>query len=167
MWRSNRRFPGRRDLRCDRRRSRLLLMGVNTVMRLCNTPTTGITLCTPHPYPLHLEHRLPPTKMPAAWKRLIRFIATDGRVFYGEPLLPAPGFDFGQSLNGVKLEAQVVQGQDIYDTTGAKKVTDEVAVVKKILGPVTSRDVPVLQCIGLNCAADSVGCLVSSHTSNS
>ncbi|KAJ4253439.1 hypothetical protein NW762_010597 [Fusarium torreyae] len=81
--------------------------------------------------------------MPIPWKRLIRFIASDGRVLYGEPLLPSPNFDLGQDLGDVKLEAKVIQGQDIYDTTGATQVTDEVVVVKKILGPVTSRDVPV------------------------
>lgn len=102
---------------------------------------------------------MPPTKIPVAWKRPIHFIATDGRELYREPLRPTPGFDLGQSLNGVKLEAKLLQGEDIYDKTGATKVTDEVAVVKKILGPVTSHDVPILRCIGVNCAAHSMNTL--------
>lgn len=102
---------------------------------------------------------MPPTKIPVAWKWPIHFIATDGRELYGEPLHPTPGFDLGQSLNSVNLEAKLLQGEDIYDTTGATKVTDEISVVKKILGPVTSRDMPFLRCIGVNCAAHSMNTL--------
>lgn len=60
----------------------------------------------------------------------------------------------------MKLEAKLLQGEDIYDTTGATKVIDEVAVIKKILGLVTSRDVPILRCIGVNCAAHSMNTLI-------
>lgn len=105
--------------------------------------------------------------MLVVWKRLIRFIATDGRMLYGEPLLPSPGFNAGQPLNDVKLEAKVVQGQDMYDTVGATKVTDEVAVVKKISVPLTPRDVPILRCIGLNYATHSTNGPGSSHSSDS
>lgn len=104
--------------------------------------------------------------MPVAWKRLIRFIANDGRVLYGEPILPRPDFDLGQALHDVKLEAKVIERQDIYDTTGATKATDEVVMVKKILGPLTSRDVPILRCIGLNYATHSMRPLGSYQSSN-
>lgn len=59
--------------------------------------------------------------MPVAWKRLIRFIATSSRELHRELLRPMPGFDLVQSLNAVKLEAKFLQGEAIYDTTGATK----------------------------------------------
>lgn len=59
--------------------------------------------------------------MPVAWKRLIRFIATDGRELYREPLRPIPGFDLGQYLNSVKHEAKLLQEGDTYDTIGEQE----------------------------------------------
>lgn len=88
--------------------------------------------------------------MKTAWTRLIRFIATDDRILRGEPIMPHPGFDLGQTTEETKLRAKVIIGDDIYDTTGATKVTDEIVVVKKLLGPVSAQDVPILRCIGFN-----------------
>ena len=89
------------------------------------------------------------------WERLIRFVATDGRTLYGEPILPSPDFDLGNTTAETKLNANVIEGTDIYDTTGATKVTTEVVVVKKLLGPLTQDDVPILRCVGLNYAKHS------------
>ncbi|RYP14196.1 hypothetical protein DL765_006557 [Monosporascus sp. GIB2] len=88
--------------------------------------------------------------MPVAWSRLIRFVATDGRVLRGEPILPHPEFDLGQTTEATGLRAKVIQGDDVYDTTGATKVTDEIATVKKLLGPLSPSDVPIIRCVGLN-----------------
>ncbi|OCK85210.1 hypothetical protein K432DRAFT_377914 [Lepidopterella palustris CBS 459.81] len=85
-----------------------------------------------------------------AWTRLIRFISTDNRILRGEPILPSPGFDIGQTTEASKLHAKVIQGEDIYDETGKTLVTDEIAVVKKLLGPLAREDVPIVRCIGLN-----------------
>jgi hypothetical protein len=41
-------------------------------------------------------------------------------------------------------------GSNIYDETGATRVTDEVVTVHKLLGPLTKEDVPILRCVGLN-----------------
>ncbi|KAF4990295.1 hypothetical protein FDECE_14438 [Fusarium decemcellulare] len=90
--------------------------------------------------------------MSVAWDRLIRFIATDGCVLYGQPILPSPEFDIGQTTENTKLQAKVIQGDDLYDTTGATKVTDEVVTVKQLLGPLAQSDVPIIRCIGLNYA---------------
>lgn len=90
--------------------------------------------------------------MPVAWERLIRFVADDGRILRGEPILPSPDFDLGSTTEDTKLQARVIQGEDIYDTTGKTVVTDEVVTVTKLLGPLTQADVPILRCVGLNYA---------------
>lgn len=89
------------------------------------------------------------------WKRLIRFVATDGRVLRGEPILPSADFDIGKTTAETKLQAKVITGKDIYDTTGSTKVTDEVVTVKELLGPLAQEDVPILRCVGLNYAKHS------------
>lgn len=90
--------------------------------------------------------------MSVAWDRLIRFVAEDGRILRGEPILPDPDFDLGTTTEATKLQAKIIRGNDIYDTTGKTVVTDEVATVKKLLGPLAQADVPILRCVGLNYA---------------
>jgi len=46
----------------------------------------------------------------------------------------------------------VLSGTDLYDTTGATKITDEVVTVQELLGPLTQEDVPIIRCVGLNYA---------------
>ncbi|PKY07768.1 putative fumarylacetoacetate hydrolase [Aspergillus campestris IBT 28561] len=72
---------------------------------------------------------------------------TDGRVLHGEPILPSPDFDLGDTTAETKLQAKVISG-DIFDA--GSKVTDEVATVQQLLGPLTKDDVPILRCVGLN-----------------
>ena len=93
--------------------------------------------------------------MKVVWERLIRFVATDGRVLRGEPILPSPDFDIGNTKEETRLQARVIDGSDVYDTTGATKVTDEVVTVKTLLGPLAQEDVPILRCVGLNYAKHS------------
>jgi hypothetical protein len=93
--------------------------------------------------------------MAVPWSRLIRFIATDGRVLRGEPVLPTAAFDLGGTTEETRLQARVLEGSDIYDTTGQTKLGDEVVTVKKLLGPLTASDVPIVRCIGLNYATHS------------
>jgi hypothetical protein len=88
--------------------------------------------------------------MKVAWERLIRFVATDGRILKGEPILPSDGFDLGRVEENTKIQAKVIQGDDVYDTTGKTKVTDEIVTVKKLLGPLAQGDVDILRCVGLN-----------------
>ncbi|EUC26896.1 hypothetical protein COCCADRAFT_113094 [Bipolaris zeicola 26-R-13] len=90
--------------------------------------------------------------MLVSWTRLIRFVATDGRVLRGEPILPNPNFDLGQTDEKTKLQAKVIIGDDIYDTTGKTRVSDEVVTVKTLLGPLERNDVDILRCVGLNYA---------------
>ncbi|KIX03161.1 uncharacterized protein Z518_06712 [Rhinocladiella mackenziei CBS 650.93] len=88
--------------------------------------------------------------MKVAWTRVIRFIAPDGRVLRGEPILPSPDFDLGKTTERDALKAKVIEGDDLYDESGSTYVSDQVVTVKKLLGPLTPGDVPILRCIGLN-----------------
>ncbi|CAI7629291.1 unnamed protein product [Penicillium pancosmium] len=90
--------------------------------------------------------------MSLPWKRLIRFIATDGRTLRGEPILENPKIDLGFITEADRLQARIIEGDDIYDTTGSTRVTDEIVTVKTILGPLAQEDVPILRCVGLNYA---------------
>jgi hypothetical protein len=84
------------------------------------------------------------------WDRLIRFISTDGRELRGEPILPSADFDVGTTTEETGLTAKVIDvaNGDIF--AAETKVTDEVVTVKKLLGPVTTDEVPIIRCIGLN-----------------
>ena len=93
--------------------------------------------------------------MRVAWKRLIRFEATDGRILYGEPILPSEDCDLGQVAEKDKLTAKLIKGEDIFSESGDTYVSDEVVSVKKLLGPLASTDVPILRCVGLNYAKHS------------
>ncbi|KAJ4395064.1 hypothetical protein N0V91_011093 [Didymella pomorum] len=90
--------------------------------------------------------------MLVSWNRLIRFAATDGRVLRGEPILPNPNFDLGQTNEKTELQAKVVIGDDLYDTTGKTRVSDEIVTVRKLLGPLGQGDVDIIRCVGLNYA---------------
>ena len=84
------------------------------------------------------------------WDRLIRFIATDGRELRGQPILPSTDFDVGSTTEATGLKAKVISvaNGDIFSAD--TKVTDEEVTVKKLLGPVTTDEVPIIRCIGLN-----------------
>ena len=88
------------------------------------------------------------------WTRLIRFTSTDNRLLYGEPILPSPDFDLGSVTEATKLQARIITtgNNDIYDTTGQTRVSDEVVTVKELVGPLGQEDVPSLRCVGLNYA---------------
>lgn len=93
--------------------------------------------------------------MKVAWNRLIRFMSTDGRVLRGEPILPESDFDIGKTTEQTRLKAKVIVGDDLYDTSGSTRVSDEVVEVHKLLGPLTPNDVDILRCVGLNYAKHS------------
>jgi len=93
--------------------------------------------------------------MKVAWDRAIRFVATDGRTLLGQPVLPHKDFDLGHTSESDKLQAKVIVGDDLFDTTGKTVVKDETVTVKKILGPLTPSDVPIIRCVGLNYAKHS------------
>lgn len=94
--------------------------------------------------------------MKVAWECLIRFVSTEDLVVLGEPILPHPDFDLGNTTADTRLQARVIRGDDIYDSTGSTHVTDEVVTVKKLLGPLRASDVPIIRCVGLNYATHSL-----------
>ncbi|KUI61336.1 hypothetical protein VP1G_08492 [Cytospora mali] len=90
--------------------------------------------------------------MAVAWDRLIRFVAEDGRILNGEPILPSPEFDIGTVGEETRLQAKIIEGDDIYDTSGKTIVSDKTVTIKRLLGPLAPADVPILRCVGLNYA---------------
>lgn len=93
-----------------------------------------------------------------SWSRLIRFEATDGRILRGEPVVPEGAsheFDLGKITKNDALQARIISGEDILDTTGRTIVTEEIATVERLLGPLAQNDVPILRCVGLNYAKHS------------
>ncbi|KAF2022368.1 fumarylacetoacetate hydrolase family protein-like protein [Aaosphaeria arxii CBS 175.79] len=85
-----------------------------------------------------------------SWKRLIRFEATDGRILRGEPVLPSEDFDVGSTTEATGLKAKVIDVKDGDIFSDGTTVTNEEVTVKKLLGPVTTAEVPIIRCIGLN-----------------
>ncbi|KAI5956626.1 hypothetical protein KGF57_003433 [Candida theae] len=83
-----------------------------------------------------------------AWKRLIRFVANDGKIYKGEPIVTDTEYDVGeQFLDGKTIKARVIKGENIFEDA---VVTDEVLEVKQLLGPLTQDEVPIIKCVGLN-----------------
>ena len=84
----------------------------------------------------------------SGWNRLIRFEANDGKIYRGDAIVSDSDYDIGkQFAEGKTIKARVVIGSNIFTDA---KVTDEVLEVKKLLGPLTAEDVPVVKCIGMN-----------------
>ncbi|KAL9021382.1 MAG: hypothetical protein Q9185_001390 [Variospora sp. 1 TL-2023] len=74
-------------------------------------------------------------------QRLIRFLAKDGRVYYGDAIL-TPGI-----TNIAKAtHARVIRG----DLFGKHDVTDQIAEVRLLLAPLAREDVKTIRCLGLN-----------------
>lgn len=67
-------------------------------------------------------------------------------VLRGEPIFPRPDLDLGDTCEDTKLQAKIIKGNDIYDITGATRVSDEVVTVKKLLGPLAPDDVLIEMC---------------------
>ncbi|KAH8422931.1 fumarylacetoacetate hydrolase family protein [Aspergillus melleus] len=75
------------------------------------------------------------------FSRLIRFLARDGNVYYGDAILPSGAPD----LTGV-TKARVIQG----DIFGQHRVTEQIAEVKLLLAPLARGDVGTVRGLGLN-----------------
>lgn len=111
-----------------------------------------------------LSRTVEKANMTLAWKRLIRFEAIDGRILRGEPVLPADkDIDLGFITEADKLQARILEGEDIYDTTGKTVLTEQTAQVKRVLSPLAQRDVPILRCVGLNYAKHSEPSLIRQY----
>ena len=81
-----------------------------------------------------------------AWKRLIRFEDESGKVYNGEPIVQNDE-DVGQLFESGKLDAYVIEGDDVY---GDCVVSQKRLKVKKLRGPLSEEQVPIIRCVGLN-----------------
>ena len=85
-----------------------------------------------------------------AWKRLIRYVSTDGSIKYGEPILPSSSDEKNPDIDALAqqggLKVKVLAG----DNPLLAKPTGEEDEVKQLLGPLTPKDVPIVRCVGLN-----------------
>ena len=76
-------------------------------------------------------------------QRLIRFLARDGRTYYGDAILPHGVTDISKTT-----QARIITG----DLFGAHHVTDRIADVRLLLSPLSPTDTRTVRCLGLNYA---------------
>lgn len=74
-------------------------------------------------------------------QRLIRFLAKDGHIYYGDAILPA-----GVSDISTATAARVIKG----DIFGQHQVTDQVVGVKMLLAPLARKEIGTVRGLGLN-----------------
>ena len=89
--------------------------------------------------------------MPVAvpWSRLIRFISKDdGKIYYGDAIIPEDNFDVGNEATEQLLKARIVEGDN--PLTADCRLTSEIHSVKKVLGPLPKNRVPDIRCIAGN-----------------
>ncbi|TVY28924.1 Fumarylacetoacetate hydrolase domain-containing protein [Lachnellula hyalina] len=76
-----------------------------------------------------------------SFSRLIRFLAKDGRTYYGDAILPHGTVDIAKAT-----QAKIIRGEIF----GKHDVTDQVADIRKLLAPLAFEDVKTVRCLGLN-----------------
>ncbi|KJZ76579.1 hypothetical protein HIM_03915 [Hirsutella minnesotensis 3608] len=78
-----------------------------------------------------------------AFSRLVRFLARDGRIYYGDAILPGGTSDIARSAR-----ARIING----DVFGKHHVTDQVVDIRMLLSPLAPSHVGTVRCLGLNYA---------------
>ncbi|KAH9999738.1 hypothetical protein F4779DRAFT_155200 [Xylariaceae sp. FL0662B] len=76
-----------------------------------------------------------------AFSRLVRFLAKDGKIYYGDAILPSGVTDIAQTK-----KARIITGSIF----GRHEVTDQVTDVRLLLAPLALEDVRTVRCLGLN-----------------
>ncbi|KAL1857770.1 hypothetical protein Plec18170_002994 [Paecilomyces lecythidis] len=85
--------------------------------------------------------------MSMPWSRLIRYRdSPEGPVRFGEPILNDGNEDIASMALENKLLVKVCEGTDPFSL----RVTDQIATVHQLLGPLAAQHVPIIRCIGLN-----------------
>lgn len=74
-------------------------------------------------------------------QRLVRFVARDGRNYYGDAVLPRGVADAARAQR-----ARIIAG----DVFGKHRVTDQVADIGQLLPPLAPAHVGTVRCLGLN-----------------
>lgn len=77
----------------------------------------------------------------ASFSRLVRFLAKDGRTYYGDAILPQGVTDIAKAK-----QAKIIHGPIF----GKHAVTDQVADIRLLLAPLALEDVKTVRCLGLN-----------------
>lgn len=72
---------------------------------------------------------------------MVRFLAKDGQIYYGDAILPAGVKDISKAT-----QAKVIKG----DVFGQYTVTEQVADVRLLLAPLARKDIGTVRCLGLN-----------------
>ncbi|KAH7376475.1 hypothetical protein B0T11DRAFT_309261 [Plectosphaerella cucumerina] len=73
--------------------------------------------------------------------RLVRFLAKDGRTYYGDAILPSGETDIGKAK-----QARIITGS----VFGKHEVTEKVADIRLLLAPLAPEDVRTVRCLGMN-----------------
>jgi len=71
----------------------------------------------------------------------VRFLAKDGRTYYGDAILPRGVTDIAKAT-----QAKVIKGEIF----GKHNVTDQVQDIRLLLAPLAVEDVKTVRCLGLN-----------------
>ncbi|KAH8675474.1 fumarylacetoacetate hydrolase [Xylariales sp. PMI_506] len=79
----------------------------------------------------------------SSFSRLVRFLAKDGGVYYGDAILPKGEYNIAKAA-----QARLIKG----DIFGKHEVTDNVADIRLLLAPLALEDVKTVRCLGLNYA---------------
>ncbi|KAL9553655.1 hypothetical protein MBANPS3_003188 [Mucor bainieri] len=85
--------------------------------------------------------------MSPVWTRLIRFVAADSKIYFGEPIVADAHVTVDKLFENGTLEAKVITG-DVFSPEAV--VSDQVEKVTQILSPLSRDQVPIIKCIGLN-----------------
>jgi 2-keto-4-pentenoate hydratase/2-oxohepta-3-ene-1,7-dioic acid hydratase in catechol pathway len=78
-----------------------------------------------------------------ATQRLVRFLAKDGRIYYGDAVLPSGVTDIAKAQR-----AKIING----DIFGQHEVTDQTIDVRQLLSPLDPSQVGTVRCLGTNYA---------------
>lgn len=87
------------------------------------------------------DHQIPTYYVLIPCQRLVRFLAKDGRTYYGDAILTKGVTDIAKAK-----QARVIQGQIF----GKYEVTDQVMDIRLLLAPLALEDVKTVRCLGLN-----------------
>jgi hypothetical protein len=74
-------------------------------------------------------------------QRLVRFLAKDGRTYYGDAILPHGVKDIAKAR-----QANIIRGEIF----GKYEVTENVMDIKMLLAPLALEDIKTVRCLGLN-----------------
>ncbi|EGV66390.1 hypothetical protein PSN45_003014 [Yamadazyma tenuis] len=77
----------------------------------------------------------------AQFKRLIRFVSSDGNTYFGDAILPEGSIDVYQCKTAFKING---------DIFGDYQLTEEILTVTKLLSPLAAEQVPAIRCVGMN-----------------